>query len=258
MEVLILRLQAPLMSFGETKIDNISPTIMFPGASMIAGFLANALGFDHAEAECTQRLQDRLILASRQDLAGKLLVDYQTVDLSQPRIAQAWTTYGKVEKHGGSVNDGTHQRWVYYISDAVYTVAVALGRKIEPDDPRVQDLAVALRHPARPIFFGRKSCVPSAPPLLGLIEADNVLHALQQVPFSERCLAADGRLLAQWPAHLGLDMNAHVTRIADKKDWKNRVHLGRTSVRQGLLKVTPSWSCFVWHVRKDVQAILSP
>jgi hypothetical protein len=104
---------------------------------------------------------------------------------------------------------------------------------------------------------GRVAC-RALPCCSALLEADNVLQALQRVPFSKRCLAADGRLLAQWPAHLGLDINARVTRVADKKDWKNRVHLGRTSVRQGLLKVTPSWSCFAWHVRKDVQAILAP
>ena len=44
-EHLILRLEAPLMAFGATMIDANGPTHELPLRSMIAGLIANALGW---------------------------------------------------------------------------------------------------------------------------------------------------------------------------------------------------------------------
>ena len=61
MDVLILRLEAPLMSFGGVQVDDRSPTEQFPAQSMIAGMIANALGYTHRNYQKTQRLQERLL-----------------------------------------------------------------------------------------------------------------------------------------------------------------------------------------------------
>ena len=72
---------------------------------MLTGLLANALGWDHRDADSLERLQDRLRFASRLDRAGHPLVDYQTVDLGQdwmrPENA-GWTTRDGGSRYGAS------------------------------------------------------------------------------------------------------------------------------------------------------------
>ena len=48
--------------------------------------------------------------------------------------------------------------------------------------PSLDDLAAALTEPARPLFIGRKSCLPAAPLLIGLAEAPTLLAALDNEP----------------------------------------------------------------------------
>src|SRR5690606_31602973 len=84
MDVLILRFDAPLMSFGAVVVDQNNPAWRFPGAAMLTGLLANALGWDHRDTAQLQGLQDRLRFAARWDAEPELLTEYQTVDLGQP------------------------------------------------------------------------------------------------------------------------------------------------------------------------------
>ena len=42
--ILLLRLEAPLMSFGSVLVDKRGPTDRHPGTALITGLLANALG----------------------------------------------------------------------------------------------------------------------------------------------------------------------------------------------------------------------
>ena len=71
MRVLLLRFDAPLMSFGDVRVDARGPIRDHPGLGQVTGLLANALGYDHAEADRLTRLQDRLCLASRCDRPGE-------------------------------------------------------------------------------------------------------------------------------------------------------------------------------------------
>ena len=48
---LILRLDAPLVSFGGEAIDHYGVIRPFPAKSMIAGLIGNALGFERYEAD---------------------------------------------------------------------------------------------------------------------------------------------------------------------------------------------------------------
>ena len=98
MDALILRLDAPLMSFGGVIVDHHNVTERFPGLSLFAGLLANALGWTHGDNEKTGALQERLIVASRWDIEPEAIVDYHTVDLGQPKMAEpGWTTRGTPE-----------------------------------------------------------------------------------------------------------------------------------------------------------------
>lgn len=57
---LVLRLSAPMMSFGAVAIDQVGPTARWPGASMLTGLIGNALGWDWDDRAAHQTLQDRL------------------------------------------------------------------------------------------------------------------------------------------------------------------------------------------------------
>ncbi|MGK9517924.1 hypothetical protein O6467_24530, partial [Salmonella enterica subsp. enterica] len=80
-----------------------------------------------------------------------------------------WTTRGRREdRKGGTAATGTHQRWRDHWANGVATVAMALDGDGEPT---LDALETALRAPARPLFIGRKPCLPAAPLLIGRREA---------------------------------------------------------------------------------------
>lgn len=251
-DVLLLRFEAPLMSFGDVAIDSRGPTRMFPTRSMLAGLCANALGHEHHEAARTNALQASLRFASRRDRAGETLRDFHTVELGQiDRRGVAWladtgwTTRGRSEERGGAeaTRMGTHIRERFYLADAIYTLALTLTS--EPGAPSLDVLEAALREPARPLFLGRKPCLPSAPVLLGRASAGTLLGALAAAPLSKRATPNDGRVLAEWPDDTDEGAQArevapHSRRaaITDERDWVNQIHVGRRFVREGLLRVT--------------------
>jgi len=171
MKVLILRFDAPLISFGAPMIDQNGVVQAFPGLSMLVGLIGNALGWDHRDAEKLDALQDRIRYAARVDRLGEALVDYQTVDLGQPWMdpkKAGWTTWGHIAERDGAHSTGTHIRYRHYRADSLVTVAVAL---VDETDPTTDEIATALRYPARTVFLGRKCCLPAAPILREIVDA---------------------------------------------------------------------------------------
>jgi len=75
MDVLLLRLEAPLMSFGAVMIDKRGVIQRYPALSAVCGLLANALGFHHRDTDALERLQQRLRYACREDRRGERLRD---------------------------------------------------------------------------------------------------------------------------------------------------------------------------------------
>lgn len=243
MDVLLLRFDAPLMSFGAPIVDNQGEIQPYPALSMMTGLLGNALGFDHSEFDRLERLQERLRYASRQDRRGRLIEDYQTVDLSKPYMDddRAWTTYGRTESRaGGSASGGTHIRHRDYWADAVHTVAVTLNA---PDEvPTLDDLETAVTHPARPLFLGRKPCLPAASLLAGRMQVDTLTDALVQAPLHNR--ADDGPSYAAWwptqpesdaPSDEALDLDLREP-VTDRRDWKNQIHVGERWIVNGTVR----------------------
>lgn len=235
-----LRLDAPLMSFGGVAVDQLGVTEPAPTQSMLTGLLGNALGYDHRDAGALQRLQQRLRYGVRRDRPGQPLRDFQTVFLGQDFLREGWTTRGAPQSRaGGSAKTGTHIRYRHYWADAVYTVVLTL----EPagEDPGLDALEVALRHPERPLFLGRKPCLPAAPLLVGRLEATDPRHALARAPLpaEDRRQPRDGGYAAWWPAG-GEEPDAAPGRaipVSDLRDWTRQVHTGRRFVRHGLIPV---------------------
>ena len=229
MNVLLLRLEAPLMAFGGPIVDNYGVIQSFPAISMLTGLLGNALGWEHREAAALNRLQSRIRFAARLDRPGERIIDYQTVDLGQDfMVDTGWTTWGQREVRGGASSTGTHIRYRHYRADACATVALALDS--EEADLTVATLEQALITPARPLFIGRKTCLPALPILQGKIKTPSVIEALRTLP----AIYAK-RVQAQWPADEEGPSLSRLVVLTDERDWINQVHSGERLVRQGEL-----------------------
>lgn len=241
-DFLVLRFDAPLQSFGGPAIDAYSVTDDFPGASLLTGLIGNAMGWEHRDTEKLTRLQGRLRFAARADRAGDRLRDYQTVDLGDEDrpthlTDRGWTTWGAPEEREGSAKYGTHQRYRDYIADGVLTVVMTLAPAEE--SPTVDEVARALCQPERPLFLGRKCCLPSGPVLAGRLAAGFCLEALRSAPWirPDRLRGGEGSLhSAVWPDEPGGGSDWMLARVADLRDWKNQVHTGRRFIRRGAIR----------------------
>ncbi len=234
-EALVLRLDAPLMSFGGTAVDQINPTDRFPGRALLAGLLANALGWDHADAEKIGALQDALRVASRWDIEPEYIVDYHTVDLGQDHLVDTgWTTRGVPEGRGGASSEATHQRWRHYWANGVCTAALAL---VGVASASLDACAAALLKPARPLFIGRKTCLPAAPLLLGRRTGETLRAILAAEPLADaRARQRPAAIEARWPADEG--GGERELTVYDRRDWRANVPRGHHAYREGLLEMS--------------------
>lgn len=216
-----LRLSAPLMAFGGVAIDHIGPTRDFPSASALTGLFANALGWRRDEAPAHQALQDRLIFGAVIAHQGRLLTDSQNAKLEGNE--QGWTTWGYPEKRAGATYDSPHRRRRDYLADhdcrVVLRLAPADGGTEAPDIDR---LAAALERPARPLFIGRKPCLPAAPLMAGWVEGADVPAALKALGIAGRAL---------WPA----DGENASRDLSDLRNWVSGLHAGSRQVCEGWL-----------------------
>jgi CRISPR system Cascade subunit CasD len=243
MEVLLLRLDAPLVAFGGSAIDNIGVVVSFPGRSLVTGLLANALGWEHGDTEKLERLQERLRFATRCDRPGEPFVDYQTVDLGQDHLGHGWTTSGRPEARAGASAKGTHIRYRHYRADSIHTVALTL--EVPDERPTLNEIEAALQNPARPLFIGRKCCLPSGPLFAGRFQAGSPIDALQKaprLPMTRTGVEPTSPLSACWDAEENADLGdpfetgRRLVSISDQRDWANQVHTGSRLVWCGSIE----------------------
>ena len=243
MRHLILNLESPLMAFGGETIDNYGIIRRFPAASMLTGLFANALGWRRVEPECYQRLQERLVFAARIDRephGDVRLTDFQTAQLNKDD--KGWTTRGQPEGRAGGPNtyDAPHLRYRDYFADMRVTVALRL--EPEGESPTLDQLAHALQEPARPLFIGRKPCLPSAPLFADFIEAKNTLGALLKLPLKREDRERDDRVRLLWSDGEGVDCVPidKESMLTDERNWVSGLHGGGRRVYEG---TSPS-DCF--------------
>lgn len=226
---LLLRLHAPLIAFGGETIDNFGVIRDFPALSMVTGLFANALGWRREDCELHDRLQNRLLLGARLNTPVQRLTDFQTAQLGSND--KGWTTWGVPEERRGSAEtyDAPHLRYRDYHADLDVLVALRLS---PPEQfPTLDNLADALDHPARPLFIGRKSCLPSKRIFAGWIEAHSVLQALQLAPQSGIDRTQSFRM--QWPDGEGNLAGDRLIDLCDERNWTSGVHGGWRPVREG-------------------------
>lgn len=169
-------------------------------------------------------------MGARLEVPGSRLTDFQTALLLANN--KGWTTWGSVEERRGGEKaiDSIHLRFRDYHADLTALLAV----RLEPADeaPTLDAIAQALDRPQRPLFIGRKPCLPVGRLVAGWVEADSILHALQLAPLAK---GAHG-LRAQWPDGEGQLPGDRIVDVCDERNWTSGVHGGWRPVREGLIK----------------------
>jgi CRISPR system Cascade subunit CasD len=231
-DYLRLVLEAPLLAFGGETVDARGVIADFPAASMLTGLLANALGWRRTDRDALARLQARLRYAARIDRDGARLTDFQTAQLG--RTDQGWTTHGVPEGRAGGAGSysGPHLRRRDY--DADKRVVVALRLEPAEETPTLAEMEMALEEPARPLFLGRKPCLPAGRIAAGIIDADGLLAALASLP-----QPAHTAVRVLLPASEPCQTGDHMRPWSDARDWHSGVHGGTRMVLIRLLPAQP-------------------
>lgn len=163
MAVLLLKLAAPLQSWGASSRFTERSTRHEPSKSGVVGLLAAALG---------RRREDpvddlaALRFAVRVDQPGSFMRDFQTAH------TRKWDSgigrYVFADSLPLSERD--------YLSDAIFVAA------LEGDRGFLAECAEALQHPVFPLFLGRRSCPPSTRVYIDLVDS-SLMEALASVPW---------------------------------------------------------------------------
>ena len=231
MEHIILRLESPLMAFGGETIDSYGVTRPFPALSMLTGMLANAMGWRRVERTKHQELQDRIIYATRIDREPAYNTphrDFQTAKLNA--YDKGWTTKGIPEGRRGSSYSSPHLRYRDYLADMSVTIALRL--QDEENSLSLYDIVERLIEPARPIFIGRKPCIPSGYVFREFVEGNTVMEALLSYPLDT---GASAIIRAMWPYNEGAngveEFQSYI--LTDQRNWISGLHGGGRLVCQG-------------------------
>ena len=238
---LVMRFEAPLMAFGGVAIDQLGPVRDYPAASMLTGLIGNALGWHWADGAAHQEMQDRIVFGARSERQESVLVtDSQNAQLA--KSDKGWTTSGAPEGRDGASYGAPHRRFRDY--HAELSLQVVLRLRPAAAAPTLEDVAEALDRPARPLYLGRKPCLPSRPLLAS--DADrwvggSVVHdALRALPGGATPAPAT------WPVGEGPDTDTpdtgtnvdRITDLADLRNWRSGLHAGSRRVVEG--RITPA------------------
>lgn len=160
MPTLLLRLAAPLQSWGGSSKFETRTTEKMPTKSGVAGMLAAALGMGR-DADLSRL--NALKFGVRADREGEDITDFHTArSLKNPYIKNS------------DIKD-PYVTYRHYLSDAVFLAG------IEGDEEFLKALEFALKNPVFPLFLGRRSCPPTLPIVIGIRETP-LENALREEP----------------------------------------------------------------------------
>lgn len=163
MNTLLLRLCAPMQSWGTQSRFTVRDTGFEPSKSGVLGLLCAALGIDREDDDGLQPLTF-LRMGVRVDKEGVLQSDYHTAK--------------NVRMANGKTKD-TELSTRYYLADACFLVG------LESEDPALlEKIQAALKKPVWVLFLGRKAFVPGEPVWLedGLRIGEDLETALKNYP----------------------------------------------------------------------------
>lgn len=147
MPTLLLRLAAPLQSWGSSSKFETRTTEKMPTKSGVVGMLAAALGLGR-DADLSRL--NALKFGVRADRGGEAVTDFHTAHSlkdpysDKPEVKDSYITYR------------------HYLADAVFLAGLEGGEEL------LMELEAALQDPGFPLFLGRRSCPPTLPIVLGI------------------------------------------------------------------------------------------
>lgn len=200
MPTLLMRLRAPMMSWGDHSQFGHRDSRREPTKSAVVGLLCAALGRPRWES-----VDDlaALKMGVRINKEGVLQKDYHTIQ-------------DNTRNDGRKVNTTLSDR--YYVADADYLVG------LEGAAALLSRLDAALQTPHWQLYLGRKSFIPSHPIRIGIVEQP-LLPALQNHTYEHR-----GRKAPPFPLRLVLEaIDGNDTRQDVPLDWQSR-SFGRRTV----------------------------
>lgn len=150
MPTLLLRLAAPLQSWGVSSKFETRTTEKMPTKSGVVGMLAAALGL--ARDADLSRLA-ALKFGVRADRGGDVMMDFHMAHQKEYYTASESTKKNYV-----------HRTNRHYLADAVFLAG------FEGDEEFLKELEAALLNPKFPLFLGRRSCPPTLPIVKGIRE----------------------------------------------------------------------------------------
>ncbi|MET7574936.1 type I-E CRISPR-associated protein Cas5/CasD [Streptomyces sp. NPDC005492] len=179
MNGILLRLAAPLMSFGEHAAFRYRDTTGFPTRSALIGMFAAADGRSREEALTPDPATGAvpyadLVFTVRIDRPGHRHTDYHTAGGGRPHKQGLRTSSGDYRSQKAS----TFISHRVYLADAVFTVAVC------GPDPLLEKITHRLEQPAFAPYLGRRACIPDEPLVLRGPHPQPVSELLTRVPLS--------------------------------------------------------------------------
>jgi CRISPR system Cascade subunit CasD len=180
MQYLVFQLQGAMASWGEAAVGEYRGTLDSPTASAISGLLCAALGIRREQEDAIQAVHHGYLAAVGVYGAGPILRDYHTAQVASRSLLKG-TRHAtrKDELSFPSAKLSTILSTRDHLQGVDYLVAV----QAEEHAPYTLDaLRLALLNPVFVPYLGRKSCPLEAPVAPQLMDADNVLAALEQYP----------------------------------------------------------------------------
>ena len=181
MKILLMWLEGPLQSWGESSLFDRRETTNFPTLSGVCGLLCSALG----EAGEAQELLSQLVQSKMRVLSFPLegertpevLQDFHMIGAGYDETKDPWfdfhvpkTMQGKKPKGNAT---GLKLTFRSYLQSQAFAVVLTFE-----DEALALRLNEALRYPKWSLFLGRKSCAPSEVIAQGLFSTEE--EALQK------------------------------------------------------------------------------
>lgn len=167
-QLLVLRLDGPLQSWGEHAKWDFRDSSTMPTKSGIVGLLGCAMGEERSSPVLVELAQS-ITVAVRADRPGVKFVDFQTVEGNPLKTAD-----------GGKRKNGVFLSPHAYLQDSCFTVFIDTTAEWQ------EQIISALENPRWCMYLGRKNCVPSRPIQAKVVESDDMLKTLEEYPAAER------------------------------------------------------------------------
>jgi len=171
----LMRLYGPMASWGEIAVGEIRGTSTRPSRSALIGLLSAALGVTREDHSTLERMVRSYRFAMRVDHHGTLIRDFHTWQTPKLKRGMKCETR-KEELEAPDLATGISRR--DYCCDASYVVCLWT----EDDSPpfSLHDIKEAIARPRFVLYLGRKSCPPSLPVMVKMVQADSVQEAFHK------------------------------------------------------------------------------